>query len=233
MDEEKELTQPDPPAQDARSILKRIGSAVLTAVLVLSLGLMVYVTACTVRGKPAVLLGRCIFQVVTGSMEPTLHVGECILVERCDPETLKTGDVIVYVSEDPEIYGKFVTHRIVAREPDGSFITRGDANPVEDALAVRPEQIQGKYIRKSRLYTWASSFADLRKSALFLIMLGVTAMAFYELRTVLRLGKEVQEETAQERQERLIREAIDKEKARLEAEGFVPPEEDAGKEEQN
>ncbi|MBQ9696017.1 MAG: hypothetical protein IJV58_06290, partial [Oscillospiraceae bacterium] len=61
----------------------------------------------------------------------------------------------------------------------------------------------------------------------------VTAMAFYELRTVLRLGKEVQEETAQERQERLIREAIDKEKARLEAEGFVPPAEDAGKEEQD
>ena len=62
--------------------------------------------------------------VLSGSMEPTLSVGD-LLVIRAQTE-YQTGDIVVYQS------GKMpVVHRIVSIA-DGSVITRGDANNADD-----------------------------------------------------------------------------------------------------
>ena len=84
--------------------------------------------------KPAVVL--------SGSMEPSIETGDMILLHKTDPENLKEGDVICYL-----LSGKAVTHRIkaVTKGEDGGirYVTQGDANNVEDRLAVTPDQVQG------------------------------------------------------------------------------------------
>ena len=80
--------------------------------------------------------------VLSGSMEPEIMAGDLIFLHNTDTADLKEGDVICYL-----ISGKAVTHRIieVTAGDDGlpRYITRGDANNVEDRLAVREDQIQG------------------------------------------------------------------------------------------
>ena len=80
--------------------------------------------------------------VLSGSMEPEIMTGDLIFLHDTEPAELKEGDVICYL-----LSGKSVTHRIVqvTAEAGGQvrFITRGDANNVEDRLAVGPDQIQG------------------------------------------------------------------------------------------
>lgn len=84
--------------------------------------------------KPAVVL--------SGSMEPTIQVGDLIFIHDADTGDLKEGDVICFLSS-----GKAVTHRIaeVATGEDGSpqYITQGDANNEKDQKAVTTDQIQG------------------------------------------------------------------------------------------
>ncbi len=84
--------------------------------------------------KPAVVL--------SGSMEPEIMTGDLIFLHRADTADLKEGDVICYL-----ISGKAVTHRIIKVIQDSGgqerYITRGDANNVEDRQPVSPDQVQG------------------------------------------------------------------------------------------
>lgn len=217
---------------EQRSFRRRIPGILTGVLLALAAALLVYVTVCMVQHRPAVFFGRCILQVVTGSMEPTLHVGDCILVQEVDPATLQAGDIITYVSEDLQTKDLLITHRITEITQDGSFITRGDANPVEDALTVRPDQIQGKYIRKLHIFGFMTGYAGTRKLLLLVVMLGVVAMAVHEVRSLMKIGREMREESEAEMHERLMREAIDKEKARLAAAHYQPEETASEKEEQ-
>ena len=163
----------------SRSTLQKIGSIAASALLILSIVFTAYVLVNTTHGKAVKVFGKSVLQVVTGSMEPSLHVGDFIIIETVDTATLREGDIISYYSEQSDIYGKLVTHRISAVNEDGTFTTFGDANPVADELAVRPDQIVGRYTGKARFFIWLGSFANLRKIILMVIMITITAMALY------------------------------------------------------
>lgn len=92
------------------------------------------------------IVGLQPFVVLSGSMEPTYHVGSLIYVRSVDPGELKAGDPITYmISEDT-----VVTHRIIEvltdeSEPDTLyFATKGDANATPDSAAVHYRNVIGK-----------------------------------------------------------------------------------------
>ena len=92
------------------------------------------------------LIGLEPFGVLSGSMEPTYHVGSLIYVKSVDYRDLKVGDPITYmVSQDT-----VVTHRIIevlVDEEDPNtlrYFTQGDANSVADGTSVHYKNIIGK-----------------------------------------------------------------------------------------
>ncbi|MFC8041943.1 signal peptidase I [Nocardia sp. NPDC057353] len=91
------------------------------------------------------LVGGHRYTILTGSMQPTYPPGTLVVVRPEEPVEFAVGTPITYQlrSGQPEV----VTHRIVQirRSADGEigFITRGDANQVDDQEIVRPEQIRG------------------------------------------------------------------------------------------
>lgn len=89
------------------------------------------------------LFGYKPFIVVSGSMLPTLNVGDIIFVKATDDKMYEVGDIITY----PE-GGSYTTHRIVEVNGD-MVITKGDANNTTDAPK-RMSIIVGKTI--FRLY---------------------------------------------------------------------------------
>ena len=210
----------------SKSGFSQIINTVLIIIVLISAVFMTFVTVCAVQRKPVMIFGNCVMQIMTGSMSPILQVGDCVIVQKIPIDQLSPGDVIAYLSESPQINGLMVMHRIVKILPDGSFITQGDANPIPDDLPVRPDQIYGKYLRKSPFFTWLTSFANFRKVLLLLVMSMITVMAFYEVRSISQITKEIRSESAEERRERLIREAINKEKERLAKEHYQPEQEE-------
>ena len=205
----------------------KVFNIALTVVTLILVGVVSYMMICAVRGKAVQFFGKSILHVATGSMEPSLQVGDFIVIEAVDPAELKPGDIISYYSDQADIYGMLVTHRIKEIDENGNFITLGDANPVPDSLPVRPAQIVGRYTHKARFFMWIGSFGDIRKLLLLIVMIGVSALSIFEVRTVMVLGEQAVEEKKKNREEEheaKMREAVAKEIERMKAEGIHPEE---------
>ena len=77
--------------------------------------------------------------VATGSMEPSVSVGDAVVVCRTDPDRLQVGDVIAY-----RLDGQTVVHRIVQMQQTGEgtvLQTQGDANNAPDTAPVPATQV--------------------------------------------------------------------------------------------
>lgn len=90
--------------------------------------------------------GLQVFTVLSGSMEPTYHVGALIYVKKVDYKQLAVGDPITFMLDEKTV----ATHRIVEVLPDAEdpevlrFRTKGDANDVEDGTPVHYKNVLGK-----------------------------------------------------------------------------------------
>lgn len=92
------------------------------------------------------LMGFQVFAVLSGSMEPALHVGSLVYVKDVEPESLRPGETITYMVNDTTV----VTHRMVGvvEDPDDPdtlwFRTKGDANDSEDTALVHYRNVIGR-----------------------------------------------------------------------------------------
>jgi signal peptidase len=87
--------------------------------------------------------------VSSGSMIPTLNVGDIIIVRGVDPETVTVGTIIIFHS--PIDYEMPIVHRVIAADHQGSalfFETKGDNNPVADGWRVPAQNLMGLYVAK-------------------------------------------------------------------------------------
>lgn len=190
-------------------LIKKAFEIIIVALLILLIAFNTYIMACRLNKKIAFIGDFCIMKITTPSMMPSVQVGDFIIVKKVPAESLKTGDIISFYSEDKDIYGKINTHRIVQIKSD-SFITRGDANPVDDSVAVRKEKIIGKYIGKIKFLKWLGSFTSSRKILMLCVIIPTLAIAIYEVVTISRIKTECDDQ-----KEKLIRTAIDNEKKQL------------------
>lgn len=118
--------------------LKKVWNSV-TSVLVA----LVVILALLLAG--ARLIGMQAFTVLSGSMEPTYHVGSLIYVKSVNYKDLKAGDVITFMLSQDTL----ATHRIVEVVPDDQdpetlrYRTKGDANEAEDGSLVHYKNVVG------------------------------------------------------------------------------------------
>jgi len=95
-----------------------------------------------------------VYVVVSGSMTPTLEIGDLVITQSVPFDTIHAGDVIIYVPPNGQggCFGETIVHRVVAVTPQG-LITQGDnrvTNPAPDEPGrwppVTPECVTGKVI---------------------------------------------------------------------------------------
>lgn len=101
------------------------------------------------------VIGFKSYRVLSASMEPEYHVGSLVYVKQVDVDSINTGDVITFhISES-----NLVTHRVVEKDSiRGGFITKGDANEVNDGGLVTYDSVVGKVMFDIPLLGYVSSF---------------------------------------------------------------------------
>jgi signal peptidase I len=137
-DRSPDSEQPDPGGDSVQS--KRGDEGRFYLGLVALVGLLVFGTLAVIAVLPMVVPGYTSASITSGSMQPKLRPGDVVIAVGNGGAGIKTGTIVVY--EDPA-RGDLVTHRIVGVNDDGSYVTRGDANGVNDAQAIPSENVKG------------------------------------------------------------------------------------------
>ena len=105
-----------------------VGSATVTLVLLAAVVIWGYGT----DSRPYV--------VVSGSMRPTIEVGDALVVRPVD--VVDVGDVLTFTQQ-----GHVVTHRVTSIRESG-YETKGDANPSADPGIVSPDAVVGTAVAR-------------------------------------------------------------------------------------
>ncbi|MBO5221475.1 MAG: signal peptidase I [Clostridia bacterium] len=140
-------------ADNRTKIRNRIISASVTVLLVLSLFCCLYVIVQVLTCGYVSFGGHCFFRVVTGSMEPSLSVGELILTDDVDIKEICVGDVVSFRSQSIDTMGNIITHRVVDVSHNAmgeiQLLTKGDANLSVDGMYVTASNLIGKVVWSS------------------------------------------------------------------------------------
>lgn len=124
-------------------IIKKINIIIISIILGLLLSYNLYQFVCTkiLKKDITTINGYAILEVASGSMEPTLLVGDMIIIDT-KIDNYKKDDIITFYDSE----GSFITHRIVSIN-DKEMITKGDNNNTNDDPS-STDKIVGKYVFK-------------------------------------------------------------------------------------
>ncbi|MCW2867498.1 MAG: signal peptidase [Marmoricola sp.] len=117
--------------------------------------------------------------IMSGSMEPRIHVGDVVVGRPVDPATLVKGQVVTVV--DPDHPGRTRTHRLLRRDAQGRLVLKGDANPQADSTPVLPAKVLGigairvPYVARPVYWVAERAVVPLGLTLLALVGLGLTA----------------------------------------------------------
>lgn len=92
------------------------------------------------------VLGYKFYDVLTGSMSPTIKPGSLIVVNDIDDNDIKEGDIITFKGSSTS---NLTTHRVVEvieKDKNIKFQTKGDANDVLDPMLIDGNLLVGKVV---------------------------------------------------------------------------------------
>lgn len=122
------------PGAAARRALRAGAGGTCVAALSVLVGLLVWTLLPVALGARATV-------VLSGSMAPALRPGDVVVATPVQAGDVQAGRVIWFT--DPTRPGRTLLHRVAAVEPDGTVVTRGDANATDDAAPVPPDAVLG------------------------------------------------------------------------------------------
>ena len=136
------------------------------------------------------LLGWQLQSVQSGSMSPTYPVGSLLVIAPIDASRVEVGMPIVF--EDPDSFGRLVTHRVVDRVPGtaASFLTQGDANATRDPFPVPARNVRGQVLWHIPGLGTVMDYLQWPNSFVLLVLLPAALMLLGEARSRSTRSKE-------------------------------------------
>ena len=137
------------------------------------------------------IVGGTTLTVLSGSMRPTLTVGDVVLVEEVGPQEVRIGDVISF--RDPHDPSRLLTHRVRDIRVEGSavaFVTKGDANTGVERWRIPSSGGLGRVVWRVPLLGYALHWARGPVGRILLVVVPAVALGLHELWRIWRPAPE-------------------------------------------
>lgn len=142
--QENKTEQTSEKKKKEKNVVSKILSGIWKTLGVLIVILCIAIIIRALVFKKYDVFGYRFYLIMSGSMEPTIHVGDAIITK--ENKNIETGDVIAFQ------YGNSVTvHRVIKTYNEGNkklYQTKGDNNNTEDKGLRTTEDIKGEVLFK-------------------------------------------------------------------------------------
>lgn len=159
------------PAKKSRKVMKILGNGLFGLVILLVILMVFSVIQNKVSGGPPRIAGYHMYIVLSGSMAPAFDAGSMVFVKPVEPEEIKEGDIITYRGLGDSSF--LTTHRVVEIMGSGQdleFVTKGDANDVNDPNPVPGENLVGRVALTVPYMGYLMTFGQTKQGMLLLIV---------------------------------------------------------------
>jgi signal peptidase len=130
------------------------------------------------------LFGFKYMVVTSGSMTPSIHTGDAVLVRGVDPASIEVGNVVTFPMRNGEGLN---THRVISmKEINGRTYlqTQGDANPVPDPDLTPVGAVQGKVGLRVPKGGYLALLLSVWWCRMFIIALPLVVLAIQEIKSL-------------------------------------------------
>jgi signal peptidase len=130
-------------------------------------------------------IGMQAFAILSGSMEPTLAVGDLVVNRTISADEIRLGDIITF--RDPEASTRLLTHRVVdyrVYAASVDVVTRGDANATAERWSIPADGRLGRVEFRLPRVGYAVMHGAGRTGRILLVLLPVVALALLELKRI-------------------------------------------------
>ena len=169
-----------------------LGKIFFGAMLLVMAALAFFLVQSSFSGGVPSVAGYQMYIVLSGSMSPAFDTGSLAFVKEADPAKIVPGDIITY--RGPGSGGTLTTHRVVDIKTGNGleFITRGDANNINDPSPVPAGNIVGKVYGSVPYLGYLMGFAQTRQGLIFMVFIPGAFVIFYELRNIYKYMGEME-----------------------------------------
>lgn len=172
--------------------MKTFGKIVSTLLVILLVAL------CAMVVFPRII-GMQPYTVLSGSMEPTYHVGSLIYVKKTQPAQIKVGDPVTFVLNEDLVVA---THRVVRIDSEKQyFYTKGDANNAEDLSPVYFKNLIGKPVFTIPYLGYMSAYMSTTPGKIITVTVLVTLVILTFLPDIFAKLEKKEEATSNSKQE--------------------------------
>lgn len=185
-------------------------------VVILAVCMMIFtiISVTTFNRNDRSLFGYKAYIVTSDSMSKTdFDAGDLILAKEVDPATIKEGDIITYMSQNPESFGETITHKVRSLTTDANgnpgFITYGTTTDTDDATIVTFPYVLGRYEKAIPNIGTFFTFLKTTQGYFVCIFIPFMLLILYQGLNTIRLFRRYKREQLQE---------MESERAKIEAE---------------
>ena len=167
----------------SKKIFSIIGNIICGGLFVVALLILILGIISHKQGKQLKFFGYSFSTVVTPSMEDTIKVNDIIVFKDIPFENIKVNDIIVYYNDEYHIN---VVHRVVGINEDGSLVTKGDNNNVEDFVLAQEQNVIGEVIYKIPKLGYVQALLASKGGLIIIVLIPCLAILSYDIMKMLK-----------------------------------------------
>jgi signal peptidase len=160
--------------------------------------------------EPPSVFNHQIYIVQSNSMSPTFKTGSLLIVNKTDKQFIKETDIITFRRSGDSVA---TTHRVVdILKDDGlQFVTRGDANNVDDPMPVNAEDVSGVVVTAIPYLGYLIGFIRTKQGLLVCIVIPALVIILAQVLKLLKEEKKKERKPTIEELQAKVNELLNKE----------------------
>lgn len=188
---------------EVEDIKKKVRSNLPYLLVIAFIGILVFfLVQSRLTGGVPKIAGKHMYMVTSGSMSPAIRTGSVIFVRPEKAKNISPGDIITFRGMNAERI--LTTHRVMEIVEDASgnisFITRGDANNVNDPEPIKSESLIGKVVFSISNLGYLLGFARTKPGIILFVFIPATAIIIWEFYNIYIYAGKLEEETKGDKQ---------------------------------